>query len=202
VTSQDECAKPGQPLPPEPSGTDQAVTALAEKIRRILDGGFYQPGWEIFLEQLSVDADAPLELTRYAAVHLHQQGLLQLLGPAPELTRRQSAGGTAEGRTAQLLRERIAANRYPVGTRLPTQDALARELHAAKVTVGSALDALAREGWVKRKPRRAAKTALPLHEVRGVRVPAATGTHRGTSHGQRLPSTRTRPSISGENGET
>lgn len=186
----------------DPSGPDQAVTALAVKIRRILDGGFYSPGREVRLEQLSVDADAPVELTRDAAVHLHEQGLLELLGPAPELTRQQPTARTAADRTAQLLRERIAANRYPFGTKLPTHDALARELRAAKVTIGNALGVLAEEGWVKHKPHRAAMAALPRREVRGVRVLAATGARRGTSHGQRPLTARARPSITGENGET
>jgi GntR family transcriptional regulator len=49
---------------------------------------------------------------------------------------------------AAILRQRIARNRWPPGTRLPTLEALMREFDVARVTVRQAVELLARDGLV------------------------------------------------------
>ena len=49
---------------------------------------------------------------------------------------------------AGIFRQRIARNRWPPGTRLPTLEALMREFEVARVTVRQAMELLARDGLV------------------------------------------------------
>jgi GntR family transcriptional regulator len=49
---------------------------------------------------------------------------------------------------ADILRQRIARNRWPTGTKLPTLEALMREFAVARVTVRQAMELLARDGLV------------------------------------------------------
>lgn len=54
---------------------------------------------------------------------------------------------------ARDLRKAIAAGRYPVGARLPTEHELCRRLDASRFTVREAIRVLAGAGLVQRKPR-------------------------------------------------
>jgi len=49
---------------------------------------------------------------------------------------------------ADIFRQRIARNRWPQGTKLPTLEALMREFGVARVTVRQAMELLARDGLV------------------------------------------------------
>ena len=49
---------------------------------------------------------------------------------------------------ADILRQRIARNRWPTGTKLPSLEALMREFAVARVTVRQAMELLARDGLV------------------------------------------------------
>ena len=49
---------------------------------------------------------------------------------------------------ADIFRQRIARNRWPPGTKLPTLEALMREFVVARVTVRQAMELLARDGLV------------------------------------------------------
>lgn len=49
---------------------------------------------------------------------------------------------------ADILRQRIARNRWPAGTKLPTLEVLMREFDVARVTVRQAMELLARDGLV------------------------------------------------------
>jgi GntR family transcriptional regulator len=49
---------------------------------------------------------------------------------------------------ADIFRQRIARNRWPPGTKLPTLEALMREFDVARVTVRQAMELLARDGLV------------------------------------------------------
>jgi GntR family transcriptional regulator len=49
---------------------------------------------------------------------------------------------------ADIFRQRIARNRWPRGTKLPTLEALMREFVVARVTVRQAMELLARDGLV------------------------------------------------------
>ena len=49
---------------------------------------------------------------------------------------------------AGIFRQRIARNRWPPGTKLPTLEALMREFAVARVTVRQAMELLARDGLV------------------------------------------------------
>ena len=56
------------------------------------------------------------------------------------------AGGPVYGRLADGLRAAIADGRLPVGTRLPSERALALALGLSRTTVTSAYEALNRDG--------------------------------------------------------
>ena len=49
---------------------------------------------------------------------------------------------------ADILRRRIARNRWPAGTQLPTLQSLMKEFDVARVTVRQAMELLARDGLV------------------------------------------------------
>ena len=49
---------------------------------------------------------------------------------------------------ADVFRQRIARNRWPPGTKLPTLEALMSEFDVARVTVRQAMELLARDGLV------------------------------------------------------
>ncbi|WP_314174775.1 GntR family transcriptional regulator [Streptomyces winkii] len=153
-----------------PANAEEAVERLAARIRHVLRGGFYRVGQEISVEQLSADVNASPAITRCAAFRLHERGLVELLGSAPEVTPVGPAHVTATARVTLRLRERIALGVYPPGSVLPTQTALARSVGTSKATVANALEALAGEGWVAREPRRASTAARPAREIRAVRV--------------------------------
>ena len=50
---------------------------------------------------------------------------------------------------ADILRRRIARNRWPPGTQLPTLQELMKEFDVARVTVRQAMELLARDGLVR-----------------------------------------------------
>lgn len=53
---------------------------------------------------------------------------------------------------AQTLYEEIAANRYPVGSRLPTEHELCEQFGVSRFTVREAIKLLVRQGMVTRQP--------------------------------------------------
>src|SRR3954467_3986403 len=66
---------------------------------------------------------------------------------------------------ADILRQRIARNRWPPGTQLPTLEALMREFVVARVTVRQAMELLARDGLVSAERGRGTfVTARPLRD--------------------------------------
>jgi len=54
---------------------------------------------------------------------------------------------------AELLRQDIAAGRYPVGEHLPTEEELIKLLQASRYTVREALRLLTEDGLISRRPR-------------------------------------------------
>ncbi|WP_225809014.1 winged helix-turn-helix domain-containing protein [Streptomyces spinosus] len=59
------------------------------------------------------------------------------------------AGGKAFRRVSDELRVRIADGGYPLGTELPSQNALAREFGVSRFTVQRVLTELGNEGWIE-----------------------------------------------------
>jgi DNA-binding transcriptional regulator YhcF (GntR family) len=76
----------------------------------------------------------------------------------------QTAGATTARDVERLVLARIAAWRYPPGTRLPTCEALAREIGASKNTVSKAYRSLTRKGYLTSAPRRGT-FARPVPEL-------------------------------------
>ncbi|WP_171908763.1 GntR family transcriptional regulator [Streptomyces nanshensis] len=108
------------------------------------------------------------------AVHrLLRQGALELVGVSSNEEGLKAHEGAAVAYAAQELRERIASGQYPEGLPLPTQRALVRSLKIGTNTLSAALSRVASEGWLDRKPRRAAIVVVPVRDGRTVRVPAA-----------------------------
>jgi GntR family transcriptional regulator len=69
---------------------------------------------------------------------------------------------------ADVFRQRIARNRWPPGTKLPTLEALMGEFDVARVTVRQAMELLAREGLVSAERGRG--TFVTAHPVRDKRL--------------------------------
>lgn len=69
--------------------------------------------------------------------------------------------GTAFRQISGLLRQRIVAGVWRAGEILPSQRALARELHSTVDTVRSATDLLRHEGWLALTPKRRLAVARP-----------------------------------------
>jgi len=68
---------------------------------------------------------------------------------------------------ADVFRQRIARNRWPTGTKLPTLEALMSEFDVARVTVRQAMELLARDGLVSAERGRGTfVTAQPAREKR------------------------------------
>jgi GntR family transcriptional regulator len=66
---------------------------------------------------------------------------------------------------ADIFRQRIARNRWPPGTRLPTLEALMQEFDVARVTVRQAMELLARAGLVSAERGRGTfVTAQPVRD--------------------------------------
>jgi GntR family transcriptional regulator len=66
---------------------------------------------------------------------------------------------------ADIFRQRIARNRWPPGTKLPTLEALMREFDVARVTVRQAMELLARDGLVSAERGRGTfVTAQPVRD--------------------------------------
>jgi len=69
---------------------------------------------------------------------------------------------------ADVLRQRIARNRWPPGTKLPTLEALMDEFDVARVTVRQAVELLAREGLVSAERGRGTFVTAPPVRDRGL----------------------------------
>jgi GntR family transcriptional regulator len=69
---------------------------------------------------------------------------------------------------AGVLRQRIARNRWPPGTKLPTLEALMDEFDVARVTVRQAMELLAREGLVSAERGRGTFVTAPPARHRGL----------------------------------
>jgi len=68
---------------------------------------------------------------------------------------------------ADVFRQRIAKNRWPPGTKLPTLEALMGEFEVARVTVRQAMELLARDGLVSAERGRGTfVTAQPVRDRR------------------------------------
>jgi GntR family transcriptional regulator len=71
---------------------------------------------------------------------------------------------------ADLIRQRIARGQWPAGTRLPTLEALVKELGVARVTVRQAMDIVSAEGLVTRRQGRGTFVAAPPQQRSWLRV--------------------------------
>ena len=69
---------------------------------------------------------------------------------------------------ADVFRQRIARNRWPPGTKLPTLEALMSEFDVARVTVRQAMELLARDGLVS--PERGRGTFVTAQPARDKRL--------------------------------
>ena len=57
-------------------------------------------------------------------------------------------------RAADGLKELIRQEGWPVGRRLPSEEAIAAQLDVSRSTLRKALDAIERDGWVRRERNR------------------------------------------------
>jgi GntR family transcriptional regulator len=71
---------------------------------------------------------------------------------------------------ADIFRQRIARNRWPQGTKLPTLEALMREFGVARVTVRQAMELLARDGLVSAERGRGTFVMAQPVRDRGLRL--------------------------------
>lgn len=65
----------------------------------------------------------------------------------------ESKGGSQQHRIVEQIRQSILSGAYPAGARLPNQSELASQFEVSGFTVHRALNQLAREGFIRKRPR-------------------------------------------------
>lgn len=157
-----------------PTRIFKRTTTATDRLRAAIKDGTFKPGQWINKAKVGKDYGVGIGSMETACQALVREGLLEprrwqtrvtyyvaqsLLSstdPAPAFPQ------TAAQRITSVLRERLAAGQYPMGSRMPTQEQIAEEFNTHQPTVWRAMANLKQEGLVRGVAgQRATVIALP-----------------------------------------